>query len=78
MAANSIRLRESEWARLKSKLLEDYPPSILLISTSMLRELGCVTRHHQWFDQDHYRYRKCVFLDFFDEEKETYFRLRYL
>lgn len=51
----------------------------------MQRELGFVPRFHQhWVDPDtdddefHGRYQDTVYLDFYDDAKETFFRLKYL
>lgn len=82
--ANSIKLTESQWSVIKKQLSEEYPPSVLLIRACMRRALGFTTRtHHTWapyyheLDQDDY-YQDTVYLDFFDDAQEVWFRLKYL
>lgn len=78
MSANSIPLSEDEWKRISELIKQDYSLSVLLISHAMMRELGCMVRHHHYFDERKNRYWTQLYLDFFDEQKETFFRLRYL
>ena len=80
-----IKLTPKQWNSIRICLWEDYPPSIMLIRSSMKRELGFVPRlHKEWVDPDtddeeyHGRYQETVYLDFYDDAKETFFRLKYL
>ena len=70
---------------------EDYPPSVLLIRDSMKRELGFTTRLKQFnaksddvseiycFDGEVIReYSSFTVLDFFDEQKQMLFKLKYI
>ena len=81
-----ITLTEAEWATLRERLAQEHPASWLLIRESMKRNLGFTVRnHHRWI---HHKpsegkmspgyYKDEVCLDFFDEAKETFFRLKYL
>ena len=76
--ANSIKLTAAEWGAIKLQLENDYPRSVMLIRSVMLRELGFTTRSHRVFDASTYDYVESIYLDFFDDAKETFFRLRYL
>lgn len=89
MAAKSIKLTEKEWKVLRRRLAEEYKwkPSVLIIRDVMRRELGFTTRYHrEWVPDpgsagayDGYgQYVEFIYLDFFDDEKETFFRLKYL
>jgi len=63
-----VKLTSKEWADIYNRLAKDWPSSHLLIREVMRRELGfTVRRHQEW-----------VNLDFYDDAKETWFRLRYL
>ena len=73
--AKSIQFTVVEWAQLKLKMTKDHElkPSIFMIREVMKRELGFTTRmHRHWDPQEH------ILLDFWDDEKETFFRLKYL
>jgi len=72
-----ITLKQSEWNRLKSQLELDWPRSVMLIRSKMRDELGFTVREHKWYAEQH-GYMKQICLDFYDESKETWFRLKYL
>lgn len=89
MAAKSIKLTEKEWKVIRRRLAEEYnwKPSVMIIRDVMRRELGFTTRYHrEWVPvpgpagayDGHGQYVEFIFLDFFNEEKETFFRLKYL
>lgn len=79
---STIKLTTDQWESIKVAIAKDYGIGILLISWTTVRELGFKVRN--------YRYRKTnkdssfngyvheIHLDFEDEPKATYFRLRYL
>ena len=80
-----IELTPTQWSSIRTQLCRDYPLSVMLIRSTMQRELGFVPRFHQhWVDPDtdddefHGRYQDTVYLDFYDDAKETFFRLKYL
>lgn len=73
----TIKLTEAEWTKLHDRISKEHPPAVLLIRTVMKRELGFTTRtHHEWTSR--HGYSKIVCLDFFDDQQETMFRLKYL
>ena len=86
--ANSIKLTEQQWQDIRQRIKEDYPtqPSILIIRSAMRRELGFTERlHREWIPEEgtgqfdgYGNYQRSVYLDFFDDAKETFFRLKYL
>jgi hypothetical protein len=83
--AKSIKLTDEEWMHIRKQLKEEYEckPSVLIVRDVMRRELGFTTRYHtEWVPDPGYdgygQYKEFVFLDFFNDEKETFFRLKYL
>lgn len=78
-----ITLTQSQWTEIRKKLRAEFKwkPSLLLIRKTMRRELGFTPRYQKdWItDADGgSEYRDMIHLDFYDEEKETWFRLKYL
>jgi hypothetical protein len=73
-----IKLKRKEWSLIKDQLKEDYNPSVLMIREVMRRELGCTLRVHRQWDELNYRYNELYCLDFYDDIKETWFRMKYL
>jgi len=86
--ANSIRLTTSQWHQIRQLIREEYPTrdSVLIIRSVMRRELGFTTRlHREWIPEDgagqydgYGNYQESIYLDFVDDIKETFFRLKYL
>ena len=75
-----ITLKPSQWIRLKSKLLEDYPTSVVIIRQRSREVLGFVAREYEEWNLDHHdRFQKKqdVRLDFYSEPKRTMFLLKY-
>jgi len=86
-----IRLIQSQWIPLHSRLAQDYRhrPSVLMIRDVMRREIGCtVRRHRQWQDTREQalatgrleysgHIQEWICLDFYDAALETWFRLKY-
>lgn len=77
--ANTIVLSEKEWTPIRKRLKEDYAwkPSVLLIRESMKRELGFTVRSHEEWDS-RIGYTVSICLDFYNDQQETLFRLKYL
>lgn len=72
-----ITLSDREWNKLRPKVFADYPISVMLIREVMKRELGFTVREHRWYTEQH-GYQNNICLDFYDDSKETWFRLKYL
>jgi hypothetical protein len=75
-----IVISKSKWFRLKSKLLEDYPTSVVIIRQKSREVLGFVAREFEEWNLDHHdRFEKKqdVRLDFYSEPKRTMFLLKY-
>lgn len=77
--AKSIELTAKEWRDIRRSIKADYPtkPSVLIIREVMRRELGFTTRLHQTWTPQQGRI-DTIYLDFFDDNLETLFRLKYL
>ena len=78
--AKSIQFTPEEWVQLKLKMTKDQElkPSVFMIREVMKRELGFTTRMHRQWDPGMVNYQEHVLLDFWNDEKETFFRLKYL
>lgn len=75
-----ITLTVKEWTGIRKKIKEDYrwKPSVMMIRSSMRDELGFTPRLHSEWNESKHRLEETVFLDFYNNEKETLFRLKYL
>ena len=76
--------KAGDWHDIYSQILRDYGMG-MAVRTRLRRELGFTYRHHQeWieFDRSGDRPRKyCedqVHLDFYDEQAQSWFQLKYL
>ena len=81
--AKTIKISYEEWKNLETALEEEYKhkPSVLLIRTVMRRELGFTTREQwDWYTDNRGNpgIKHFMCLDFYDDVKETFFRLKYL
>ena len=84
-----ITLTPPEWEKLKTRLTNDYSPSVILIRSKMREVLGFTERTHTnwlgYFDDaspeqrkaHHHGYNIKIHLDFFDDAKRTLFMLKY-
>lgn len=73
-----IKLTEAEWAKIHASIAREYPPSFLLIRDVMRRELGFTSRRHTEWGKGFVDYDTVIYLDFYDDAQETWFRLKYL
>jgi hypothetical protein len=79
----TIKLNEREWNKVRDFVFADQPASVRLIRDTMKRELGFTVRHHQEKIYDGtegtgYSIKNYICLDFYDDVKETWFRMKYL
>jgi len=76
-----IELSHTQWARLKERLKQDYPPSVIYMRIKGKTKLGFTVREHKDWDKEmgkHGGWRKnCVMLDFYSEKKRTFFIMKY-
>lgn len=69
-----ITLTTDEWTKLSIQLTEDFGRSVMLMRSKSKEILGFTVRfgtYDNWPDRN-------VYLDFFDDSKETWFRMKYL
>ena len=81
--AGTVKVKFDDWEDIHVRLYDEYrhKPSVLLIRTVMRRELGFTTREQWDWETDsrgnprpiHY-----MCLDFYDDQLEMFFRLKYL
>lgn len=71
-----ITLKPIQWAKLRSRLTEDYGRSVMLIRSRMRDKLGFTDREHRWWEERK-GYQTHICLDFYDEPKRTMFLLKY-
>ncbi len=70
-----VKLSQDAWYKLKTKLQEDHPKSVVMVRWKMKEVLGFTPREHKEWGMG-YQQRQ-IHLDFFDESKRTFFLLRY-
>jgi hypothetical protein len=68
-----------EWNTIQDQLLDDWPRSHIILRSVMKRELGFTVRKRDvWQGSGLIYTTTTVYLDFFDDAKETWFALKYL
>ena len=76
-----IELSHRQWQRLKERLKQDYPISVLLLREKSKAKLGFVDREYKDWDDNMGKYggwrKNCVMLDFYSEKKRTFFIMKY-
>lgn len=74
--AKTIAMNNRQWAKLKSKIVEDYGQSTVLISWRLRDTLGFTVREHRDYSVDTWEYNS-IRLDFWDDYLNTLFLLKY-
>lgn len=64
-----------QWLNLRDRLRDDYGDSMVLLTSKMKRELGFTPRSYTGFDGVYYY--TDMRLDFWDDQLQTMFILRY-
>ncbi len=84
-----IQLKPKQWTKLLDRLNQDHPKSVMILRYKMREVLGFTVREHrQWVDTSkdsidygmpHYtgHYDNFICLDFYNDQLETWFRLKY-
>ena len=73
-----ITLTLHEWIPLQQRLVEEHGLSVMNISWVCRRELGFTIRYHRQLFNDDGWGETITCLDFYDDAKETFFRIKYL
>lgn len=82
-------LKPDQWQEIRLRLMEEYPPSVMLIRSRMREELGFTVREHQrWVsvkpgegiltnsNQGYLRLE--IHLDFYNDAMQSWFQLKYM
>jgi hypothetical protein len=76
-----IELSHSQWRKLKERLKQDYPPSVIFIRVKGKTQLGFTWREYKDWDDSIGKFggwrKNCVMLDFYSEKKRTWFMIKY-
>lgn len=80
--SKSTKLSHKQWARLKSRLTNDYSPSVMTMRGKMRNVLGFLPREHTYWSnrgtgQVKPREVSEIHLDWYSEPKRTFFLLKY-
>jgi hypothetical protein len=85
--SQAVKLSKLQWLKLREKLIQDYPRSVILLRWKMLEVLGFTDREHEeWVDYTDdpmdmgwstKARQTTVHLDFYNEPKRTMFLLKY-
>jgi len=73
---HTLTLSVRSWQILQERILVDYGRATLLISWRLKANLGFTVRKHTDYDQDGWQITT-IRLDFYDEQLQTLFLLRY-
>lgn len=73
---HTLTLSVRNWQILQERIIEDYGRATLLISWCLKNRLGFTVRNHTDYDQDGWQFIT-IRLDFYDEQLQTVFLLRY-
>ena len=74
--AKTIAMSERQWAKLKSKSVEDYGQATVLISWRLRDTLGFTVREHRDYANES-GWDNSIRLDFWDDYLNTMFLLKY-
>lgn len=74
--AKTIALSYRSWSLLRDQIIEDYGRTTVMISWRLKDTLGFTIREHRDYSED-YSSRKPIRLDFYDEQLQTLFLLKY-
>jgi hypothetical protein len=74
-----LTLTVKEWTKIRKQLKEEYAwkPSVTMIREVMKRELGFTIRYHRTYTEQRGS-EEVIYVDFYSETAESYFRLKYL
>jgi hypothetical protein len=73
----TLTLSHKNWNNLRNKIIEDYGQATVLISWRLRTTLGFTVREHRDYNQDDWEHANTIRLDFWDDQLQTMFLLRY-
>lgn len=68
---------ERQWNKIYRRIRDDYGDAVILISWKLKEELGFTVRRHRDYDPVNGHMREDIRLDFYDEAKMVFFKLKY-
>jgi hypothetical protein len=74
---HTLTLSIRRWQLLQERIIEDYGRATLMISWRLRATLGFTVREHRDYSQDEWEKAHTIRLDFYDEQLQTLFLLRY-
>ena len=74
---HTITLSFSAWHKLQEQIILDYGRATLMISWRLRATLGFTVREHRDYTQDEWGKAHTIRLDFYDEQLQTLFLLKY-
>jgi hypothetical protein len=74
---HTITLSFSAWHKLQEQIILDYGRATLMISWRLRDTLGFTVREHRDYTQDEWEKAHTIRLDFYDEQLQTLFLLKY-
>jgi len=74
---HTIAISYRAWEKLKGRITEDYGQATVLISWRLKATLGFTVREHRDYTADVWHDIDNIRLDFYDEQLQTLFLLRY-
>ena len=74
---HTLTLSVRRWQLLQERIIEDYGRTTMLISWRLKATLGFTVREHRDYDQDEWENIHSIRLDFYDENLQTLFLLKY-
>ena len=77
MMAKTITLKNPQWEQLKSKIIEDYGRATVMISWRLREQVGFTLRQHRDDNEDDWKNKYTMRLDFWDDQLHTMFLLKY-
>jgi hypothetical protein len=74
---HTITLSHIAWHTLREKIIEDYGRTTVMISWRLRETLGFTVREHRDYNQDDWATRHTIRLDFWNDQMQTMFLLKY-
>jgi hypothetical protein len=73
----TIVLKHQEWRDLQQRITDDYGIVVSMVSWKTKEVLGFTVRHHTGYSVWNKRYDDDIRLDFVDDERLVFFKLKY-
>lgn len=75
--AKTFTISMNNWLLLREQIRQHYGDSMILLSSKMRRELGFTPRRYSFFNSNTFTYNDVMCLDFWDDQLQTMFLLKY-